>query len=99
MSAPAFRPDGRESWKVGNLGMIALHLRGDNDWLVLVDFAGGHHCSLPEENFCGLRTDKKWTYVLSSNETRFGGNGRKSFDEESEVVIFKQPELLVLKST
>ena len=98
-ATPAFRPDGRESWKVANLGMIALHFRDDIDWLVLVDLTGSHHCSLPEEEFFRLRTGKKWTCVLSTNEKQFGGNDRKSFDEESEVVIFKQPELLVLRST
>ena len=59
MTSDAFRPDGRESWKVGNKGMIALHFRDDSDWLVLVDFSGSHHCSLPEEEFCRLRTGKK----------------------------------------
>ena len=99
MGARAFRPDGRETWKAANLGMIVLHLRNDHDWLVLVDFRGSHHCSLAEEEFCRLRVGKKWSFVLSTSEKRFGGNGEKSFDEESEVAIFKQPELLVLKAS
>ena len=98
MSEEAFRPEGRESWKVGNMGMIALHFRNETDWLVLVDFGSGHRCSLAEEEFSRLRTGKKWSLVISSNEERFAGNEGKSFDEESEVVIFKQPELLVLKA-
>ena len=98
MSVAAFRPEGRESWKVGNIGPVALRLREEGDWLVLADFAGNHHCSLKEEEFSRLSAGKKWRCVLSSNEKRFDGNGEKSFDEESGVVIFKQPELLVLKS-
>ncbi len=98
MGDPVFRPDGRENWKVANLGMLALHYRDGGDWLILVDFTGDHHLSLAEEEFSTLRTGKNWTLVFSTNEVRFGGDGRKSFDEESEVVILKQPELLVLKS-
>lgn len=99
MSGPAFRPDGRESWNVGDPGIVALRYSGDNDWLVLADLTGSHHCSLREEDFFRLRAGKKWGRVFSSNEKRFGGSGQKSFDDESEVAIFKQPEALVLKST
>ncbi|HWB58889.1 MAG TPA: malto-oligosyltrehalose trehalohydrolase [Chthoniobacteraceae bacterium] len=98
MGSRAFRPEGRENWKVANLGMVAVHLRNDHDWLVLVDFKGGHRCSLAEEEFSRLRMGRKWSFVLSTNEKRFGGNEAKSFGAESEVVIFDQPELLVLKS-
>ena len=95
---PVFRPEGRENWKVQNFGMVALHYRNDADWLVLVDLAGGNRLSLTDEEFCALRMGKKWSIVLSTNEKRFGGNQRKSFDAGTEVVIFNQPELLVLKS-
>ena len=98
MGDPVFRPDGRENWKVANLGMLALHYRDGGDWLILADFTGDHHLSLTEEEFSLLRIGKSWNLVFSTNEVRFGGDGRKSFDEESEVVILKQPELLVLKS-
>jgi len=98
MGDAAFRPEGRENWRVRNFGMVALHYRDDADWLVLADLAGGHRISLSDEEFCTLRMGKKWKSILSTNETRFGGNGRKSFDAETEVVIFNQPELLVLKS-
>jgi len=98
MSSPAFRPEGRENWKVADIGMIALRLRDGTDWLALADLTGGHHCSLREEEFCRPPAGKRWGLVLSSNEKQFGGDGRKSFEEESGVVIFKQPELLLLKA-
>lgn len=99
MNNSAFRPEGRETWKAANFGLIAIHLRDDDDWLVLVDLAGKHRLSLADEEFCRLRTGKKWKRILSTNERQYGGNERRSFDVESEVVTFEQPELLVLKST
>ena len=99
MSVPAFRPEGRESWKAVNIGMISLHFRDAPDWLVLVDLFGDHQDSLSARRFCDPCPGKKWSYVFSSNEKRFGGAGKKSFDARTESVRFQEPELLVLKLT
>lgn len=98
-SDPVFRPEGRENWKVKDMGIIVLHYRDDADWLILADLAGDHHITLYSDEFTELRMGRKWREVFFTNEKRFGGDGMKVFDEESGVVIFRQPCVLVLKST
>jgi len=99
-SVPVFRPETRENWQVKNLGVVALRYCGDEcDWLVLVDLAGGHRISLREEEFCRTANGNNWIPVLSSNEKKFGGDGSGSFDKRSKILVFSQPEALVLKGT
>ncbi|MEO5719311.1 MAG: DUF3459 domain-containing protein, partial [Chthoniobacterales bacterium] len=55
---------------------------GGERWLVLVDLSGGHRMPALEES--------SWQVVLTSNESRFGGD---------EGPAFAQPEVRVLRLT
>lgn len=71
----AFRPPTRSTWKTHALdgGAGALCLEGtDGRWLLVFDLKGRHPGKLPGGN---------WKQVLSSNERRFGGDGRSSIQQ------------------
>lgn len=90
-SAPAFRPASRDGWEVADIGAVTLRLRGaECQWLLVA-----HLASAP---FTHQLFAASWQCVLSTNETRFGGSGPRSFDSEQRVVTFDGPELLVLRS-
>ncbi len=96
----AFRPRGRSEWQVSRLGIGigALRLEGDSGtWVVLFDLEGGHRGMLkgesvfePGDGIVG------WRCILSTNETRFGGTGRRSVDVETMMAEFEEPETVVL---
>lgn len=96
---PAFRPTGRDSWKALQLskGVGALHLHSEaTEWLVLFDLVGGHETDL-RDAVLFERSGDPWMLVLSSNEARFGGEGRSALDLVSLHASFAVPETIVLR--
>ncbi len=98
-SDPAFRPKNRDSWKVEELsiGVGTLHLRSESsEWIVLFDLIGGHAGDLRGEAlFQSSCAD--WQVILSSNETRFGGDGKCGLDATTMHATFATPETIVLR--
>lgn len=89
---PAFRPELRTGWDVPDLGVTALRLQGvGGEWLILA-----HLTSTP---LTVTLPDGRWQRVLSTNETRFGGNGGSGHDPVTSQTAFSQPELIVLQTT
>jgi maltooligosyltrehalose trehalohydrolase len=98
-SDPAFRPTNRDSWNVEELsiGVGALQLQSElSEWIVLFDLIGGHEGSLRGEAIFQCN-DAKWRVVLSSNETRFGGEGACALDVNTMRAAFSVPETIVLR--
>lgn len=98
-SDAAFRPVNRDSWRVEELsiGVGALYLRSQaSEWIVLFDPSGGHEGSLREEALFPSN-DPGWRVVLSSNETRFGGEGACALDVTTMRITFAVPETIVLR--
>lgn len=100
-SDPAFRPTDRDSWRVEELsaGIGALHLRSElGEWLVLFDLVGGHSGKLHGDPF--FPSDHaKWKIVLSTNEVRFGGDGKCGLDLAGMNADFTTPETVVLRKS
>ena len=97
---PAFRPSGRDSWCVAELSFSvgALRLKSvDSEWLVLFDLHGGHSGDLKGEEFL-MNEERDWKLVFSSNDARFGGNGRCSLDMQTLRADFAEPETIVLRA-
>ena len=96
----AFRPQSRELIRVAALEGQTLALRlgdGSEEWLLLCDLNGRGEASLHEE-ICELSGGRRdWERVLSTNETRFGGNGPARTDG-SGTFCFQQPELIVFRA-
>ena len=87
----AFRPETREGWEVADIGAMTVRLRGaDCEWLIVA-----HLAAAP---FTHRFSGGKWEAVFSTNESRFGGDDRASFDSGTCAVKFDGPELLVLRS-
>lgn len=94
---PAFRPTSREGWKVEVLpdDIGAMHFfSADERWLLLFDLQGGHQGDLKEALIS--ETGITWKVVLSSNETRFDGDGNCSVDLENARADFRAPETILL---
>jgi maltooligosyltrehalose trehalohydrolase len=99
-SDPAFRPSARDSWRVEELsiGIGALRLQSaTGDYIVLFDLHGGHEGSLRDEAIF-QPAELNWTFILSTNETRFGGTGTCALDAASLHATFTTPETVVLRS-
>jgi len=97
----AFRPLLRENLRVFELRAGVLAIRADangEDWLLLCDLEGGHRGELFADAAARPPANRKWRVAFSSNETRFGGPGAIDFDEQSGLIAFAGPELLVLKA-
>lgn len=93
---PEFRPASRDGFQVAALDSEVLALRIEDEqqaWLVLCDLRGSHGGTL-DAGICR----GKWRQVVSTNETRFGGNGAASFDAATGKFHFAQAELLLLQS-
>ncbi|HEY2343133.1 MAG TPA: DUF3459 domain-containing protein, partial [Chthoniobacteraceae bacterium] len=95
---PAFRPQSRDAIQVTNLAAgIALRLRGESgDWLLLFDLTGRAAGSLKTESIFAAHRERHWELILSTSETRFGGDGRSGLDLEGGQAYFEKPELIVL---
>jgi maltooligosyltrehalose trehalohydrolase len=97
---PEFRPASREAFQVQALEseILAMRIAGPHQtWLVLCDLRGGHSGSL-EAEICRAPGNGKWRRVLSTNETRFGGDGVASFDADAGAFNFPRGELLLLQA-
>jgi maltooligosyltrehalose trehalohydrolase len=89
---PAFRPAGREHWRVeaATWGGATLCFRGlAYEYLIVFDLTGTHTG--------GLIDPENWQLVLSSEEARFGGTGRSAWRNAQSPLDFDVPEALVLK--
>jgi maltooligosyltrehalose trehalohydrolase len=87
----AFRPLRRQDWEVAGNGAVTIRFKGlRSQWLVVARLG-----SLPATT---TLPDAPWRAVLSTNETRFGGDGRSSFDPTTRSVAVARPELLVLQA-
>jgi maltooligosyltrehalose trehalohydrolase len=76
---------------VGVLGFCS----GESEWLLLFDLVGNHRGPL-----AGSRTsvaDGTWSRILSTRESRFGGDGGSGLTERMESVQFDQPETVLLR--
>jgi maltooligosyltrehalose trehalohydrolase len=99
---PVFRPATRDTWQVervgGTCGAIVYRGGTGERWLVLFELReGGRRVRLADEWVAKLPDGGRWRTVLSSNESRFGGNGA-AFDALRQEARFDRPELLVLRS-
>jgi maltooligosyltrehalose trehalohydrolase len=95
----AFRPLGRESWKVARLSSDTVAIRyegGSNSYLLLLDPFGGHSGDLAKELIAESAAGP-WELLLSSNEERFGGTSAPSFDTAVQRYVFSTPEALLLR--
>jgi maltooligosyltrehalose trehalohydrolase len=93
---PEFRPGERGTFRAAALESQVLALRVA-DWLVLCDLRGGHAGLLTEE--IGRPPEgKAWRVFLGTNEARFGGDGRASFDPATARFDFAEPEALLLRA-
>ncbi len=98
-SDAAFRPAGRAGWTARELsiGLCALFLSSaDSEYLLLMNLSGEPHGPLteaPEPARGG-----QWRCVLSTRETRFGGDGASGWNDELGEAAFDRPELVVLRS-
>ncbi len=85
--SPVLRDRSRENFEVlpPHKGVLRLRFgKGQAEqWLILADLTGSH-------NMPPLEQERSWELVLSSNETRFGGE---------EGPAFAQPEVRVLRLT
>ncbi len=98
---PAFRPVSRDRWLLEELALGACAIRftaEGGDWLVIWDLVGGHRGSLRDERVLQAPQGAAWSLVLSTNEARFGGDGRCAIDLASLQADFAQPELVVLRA-
>ncbi len=89
---PAFRPAGREHWRVeaATWGGASLSFRGLNyEYLIVFDLTGDH--------VGGLIDPHDWQLLLGSEEARFGGCGRSAWQNAHSPLTFDVPEALVLK--
>jgi len=91
-SDAALRPLTRDGWEVLETRGTALLYKGAGcSWLILA-----HLSSSPE---IAVLPEARWSLVLSSNETRFGGGGASDFDPAAGTVAFSGPELLILQTS
>jgi len=93
-----FRPGSRDGWMVSRIGnaVVIRFQNVDESFLLLISLwepCSGH---LSEENSAIVPTVHPWRMVLSSNESRFGGDGA-GFDEAQQSFDFKTPEVVVLR--
>lgn len=98
-SDPAFRPPGRNTWQVEILscGLGAVRLWSPiNTWLIIFDLIGGHVGSFADEAI--FHGETCWETVLSSNETRFGGEGGGAVNLAAKSLHFPAPETVVLRA-
>jgi maltooligosyltrehalose trehalohydrolase len=98
-STAVFRPEQRESWQVAatSFGPGAIRLKDQaGDWLILFSLVGKHRGLWQDEWLCRLRAGLHWERVLSTEETRFGGNDSALFDVTSGAVNFAGPALLIM---
>ncbi|MBE2284600.1 MAG: malto-oligosyltrehalose trehalohydrolase [Prosthecobacter sp.] len=87
----AFRPLRRVDWEVGGQGAVTIRFKGLRfQWLVVAN--------LSRSPVTTMLPDAPWRAVLSSNETRFGGDGVSCFDPKAGNIAFTRPEFLVLQS-
>jgi maltooligosyltrehalose trehalohydrolase len=97
----AFRPPHRDGVRAFELRERILAVRAsanEEDWLILCDLEGGNRGQLFASEAARPLPNRKWRVAFSSNDARFGGRGAIGFDEESGLLRFESPELLVLKS-
>jgi len=90
----AFRPRGRESWRVGILpGEIGILLLQDNarEFAVVFDLHGGHTARLPD--------DRVWSLVLSTEERCYAGSGVCPFETRNQTVTFDTATTLVFETS
>ncbi len=91
-----FRPPARDGWRVelAEFGVGIILFEGQEaNHLLLFDLSGGHRGALK------TRGGERWELLLSSNEIRFGGDGRASFDLDTQHCEFSEPEVLLLRAT
>ena len=81
-SEAVFRPPSRDAVCVEETHAgLALRLRAEaGDWLLLFDLTGSCSGSLKADSIFQTRSDRRWEIILSTSETRFGGNGRSGVD-------------------
>ena len=63
------------------------HTGKAHEWRLVVDLVGGHRLSLSADSFC-LLTDRLWTRVLFTNESRFVGASLHAFEGPVAEVVF-----------
>jgi maltooligosyltrehalose trehalohydrolase len=97
---PVFRPQTRDTWKVGALqmGIGAIRWHGpESDWLLLFDLLGNHEGSFSGEPLCKLQAGF-WEVMLSTNESRFGGEGGAALEPRTMMASFRGPEAVLLRA-
>jgi maltooligosyltrehalose trehalohydrolase len=93
---PALRPLGRETWQVKALdwGAVVIHLRSEgSEILIAFDLKGGRKGEIPPPH----HREASWKLFLSTDEKRFGGRGRTTFDGRS--LDLPTPALAILEGT
>jgi maltooligosyltrehalose trehalohydrolase len=99
-STPALKPNDRTGWEVAMVapGITAIRYRAGEDSLLLLfrDRESGpvHLREIPAVE---PSRGHFWSVMLSSNEERFGENGKVAFDEATQCCNFTEPETLLLK--
>jgi maltooligosyltrehalose trehalohydrolase len=98
MSDRAFRPEGRDGWRVERLsfGVGAIRFDGEGtNYLLVFDLDGGKQGALANEE---IAQGEKWELVLASNDAQFGGDSVSSFDPETQQCHFRSAEAILLKA-
>lgn len=97
-----FRPRGRDKWQVAVLDGDILALRfkdSGGDWLLVVDLEGGHSATLSANWIAEGMAGKKWSLVLSSNESRFGGTTPFEGKQDLDEIEFPEAEAILLRAS
>ena len=94
-SYKAFRPRSRSEWQLEELtsGVGVMRLKDvDGDWLVVFDLVGEGDGKFDMKGILHLEENRRWNVVVSSNESRFGGNGNTALNLRRSSVTFSAPE-------
>lgn len=101
----ALRPATRDGWKAGLVkgGPVTIRSTGmENErpvsWLLVTNLWEPWAGLLSHEPFCNLDAGFVWKLVLSSNESRFGGEVAE-FNELEQTLSLKGQETLLFKSS
>lgn len=98
---PAIRNRDRKNCRVELLGDGIVGIRfqdtAHSGLLVLIDLQGGHRWTVAGDPFARLPSGWSWQRMLSTNDSRFGGDGSSALDPGAAKVLFHQPETILLQ--